>query len=194
MTVRLPPARPPTLVAAAVLAGLGVLALIYSLTLPDPHPVPPHPAALPVATAAAGPASSAASRAATVAVATGAASATAAGEGPVVDGGASTAALQRALDASSPPDLPGTTASKLAALARGELTHELVTAGTAAGLQIQAVIARSHDGRADLADVTLLYRDQDPANLEPEHLAVLAFAHTPAGWVPVVGQNGVSVP
>lgn len=111
-----------------------------------------------------------------------------------MDGGSSSAALQRALSASSRPDLPSVAANTLIALARKKLTRDLLDGGTAAGLRIQAAIARRHAGRTDLADVTLLYEDTDPADLEPEHRAVLTFALTPAGWVPVIGQTGVSEP
>lgn len=118
-------------------------------------------------------------------------SATSAPSAPVaLDGGVSAASLQHALDASSRPDLPSATSLKLITLARSELRRQLIEAGTAAGLETQAAIARRHDGRADLADVTLLYTEQDPASLEPEHLAVFDYALTSAGWVPVVGQTG----
>ena len=189
---RRPLVRRPAILLAAVLAGLGALALTYSLTLPGTRPAAPHPAAVPMPATA--PPSTSATATPHLPAPTGSRTVTATVEAPEADGGLSATALQHALDASSKPDLPDATSRELAALARSELTRDLISAETAAGLEIQASIARRHDGRADLADVTLLYTDQDPANLEPEHLAVLTFARTAAGWVPVIGQTGLSEP
>ena len=194
--IRRPLVRRPAILLAAVLAGLGALALTYSLTMPGTRPAAPHPAAASGSTPTTSSAPPNTSATPQVPAPTGSHPVTASvtAETPEQDGGLSAAALQHALDASSKPDLPDATTRELTALARSDLTRDLIAAGTAAGLEIQASIARRHDGRTDLADVTLLYTDQDPANLEPEHLAVLAFAHTASGWVPVIGQTGASEP
>lgn len=181
--------------AAAALAGLGIAALGYSLTLPHHAAVTPGPAATHSTTALPGRSASSpapGSAAPTLGPSAAAPTATASSAPAQVDGGSSSAALQRALNSSSAPDLPSATANALIVLARRDLTRDLVAGGTAAGLQIQAAIARRHAGRTDLADVTLLYTDTDPASLDPEHRAVLTFALTPLGWVPVVGQSGAS--
>jgi len=193
--------RRPTLVVASMLAGLGAAALLYSLTLHAPCPAVPaaaHTASSPAEqaatqTAAARPPASPSGPAAVPGESATGTAATAS-QGPQIDGGVSSAALQHALDASSPADLPAATASKVIGLARAGLSRDLAAGAAADGLEIQAAIARRHGGRSDLIDVTLLYTDQDPANLEPEHMAVLTYALTSAGWVPVIGQAGVSEP
>jgi hypothetical protein len=186
-------ARRPALATAAVFACFGAAALVYGITLPVPHPAAhPTPAQVAAGPAASRPTSPTRTAPRMTPRGTDLASAGAASQAPSVDGGVSSASLQRALSASSPPDLASAAANRLIAIARSELRTDLVAGGTAAGLEIQAAIARRHDGRADLADVTMLYTDQDPASLEPEHLAVLTYALTSRGWVPVIGQNGLS--
>lgn len=193
--------RPPLYLAAAtILAAVGLTALIYgghgnttgatATSSPTAAPASATPApqnsSSAAATSAASPSATPTSPSAQPAAPTGTAA--------VVDGGQDDAALQQALASSSTPNLPTATAAELVALARTRLTTQLRAGNDAAGLVIQAAIARRHDNQTDLADVTLLYTLDQQAALEPEYQAVLTYAKSSSGWIPVIDQAATSAP
>jgi hypothetical protein len=82
----------------------------------------------------------------------------------------------------------------LIARARADLKADFAAGAQAAapapgGLRIQAAIARRHQGRADVVDVTLIYLSDDPAGASAQHRAVLTYARTTTGWVPASGDT-----
>lgn len=188
------------LAAAAILAALGLTALIYSghttatsvTAASDPTPAPASATPTPLNSSPAATTSSS-SPTPTPANAT-AQPADPTGTAAVVDGGQDDAALQQALNSSSTPNLPAATAAELITLARARLTAQLRAGNAAAGLAIQAAVARRHDNQADLADVTVLYTVDDPAALEPEYRTVLTYAKSSSGWIPVIDQAATSAP
>jgi hypothetical protein len=176
--------------AACVLAALGIVSLLYS-GAPQASPASSPAPSTSTATIAAAPTATSTGPAASASSSTPAASSSASSSpAALVDGTEDGAALQQALDKTSAPDLPTATSAELVDLGRAELTAQLKSAGTAAGLQILAAIGRQHDGQADVADVTLIYSITNPAALQPEYRTVLSFADSSAGWVPVVDEAG----
>lgn len=196
----------------------GAFALVRAATLPVPHPaVAAHPAVSAAVTAAtaspaaaAPPAGEARSHAApgmssSPATPLDAASA-ATGIPDPLDGEVSDTVVQQILSASSPEDLPAAAAAHLVALARAYLTADLTGAGRSRfgswsgpptylqdSLRVQAAIARRHQSRSDVADVTVIYTVADPAGGAAQHRAVISFARTGTGWAlacnPVLGSE-----
>jgi len=196
VTRKMPSARTARyLGATAVLAALGIVSLLYSgspatsTSSPAPSTSAATTTAAPNSTTVPATTASNQTSAASPSTPTSAATTSAdASPAAVVDGTEDSAALQQALDNTSAPNLPTSTSTDLVDLGRVELTAQLKSAGTSAGLRILAATARRHDGQADVADVTLIYSITDPAALEPEYRTVLSFADSSTGWVPVVDQ------
>lgn len=121
------------------------------------------------------------------------------GPGPAVDsldGQAPDTVIQQILAAGSPPNLPPATSAAVIALAEAYLTADLTGVGrarfpslgatatsTLPGFAVQAAIARRQDGRADVADVTVIYTDTDPNDPEQQHRTVITVALDGTTWV-----------